>query len=127
MDFLADAVQYPSTRPGVALVLRGDQGVGKGVFISNFGKLFGAHFKHVSSSHHLVGNFNSSLKDALIVFADEAFWAGDKASEGRLKALITEDTNVIEMKGRDAFPVKNHVRLFVASNNAGESRLELSA
>lgn len=117
LNFLADAVQNPSKRPGVALVLRGDQGVGKGVFVSNFGKLFGSHFRHVSSSHHLVGNFNSSLKDALVVFADEAFWAGDKAAEGSLKALITEDTNVIEMKGKDAFAVKNYVRLIVASNN----------
>jgi hypothetical protein len=35
----------------------------------------------------------------LVVYADEAFWAGDKKAEGVLKAMITEDTIQIEMKG----------------------------
>jgi hypothetical protein len=117
LDFMADAIQNPDKRPGVALVLRGDQGTGKGIFVKYFGNLFGVHFKHVSSSHHLLGNFNSQLKDALIVFADEAFWAGDKAGEGRLKALITEDRLMIEHKGKDAYEQRNFVRLLVASNN----------
>ena len=28
----------------------------------------------------------------MLLFADEAFWAGDKSSEGALKTLITEDS-----------------------------------
>lgn len=117
LNFMADAIRNPDKRPGVALVMRGDQGTGKGIFVKYFGKLFGSHFKHVSSSHQLLGNFNSQLKDALIVFADEAIWAGDKAAEGRLKALVTEDRLTIEHKGKDSYQQKNFVRLLVASNN----------
>ncbi len=115
--WMADAVQNPARRPGTAIVLRGKQGVGKGVFCSEFGRLFGQHFVHVQHARHLTGHFNAHLKDALIVFADEAFWAGDKAAEGALKAMVTEDVLPIEFKGKDAIYVRNHIRLLVSSNN----------
>ena len=85
--WMADAVQNPSDRPGVALVFRGRQGTGKGVFCREFGSLFGQHFIHISQSRHLTGNFNNHLKDCLVLFADEAFWAGDKAGEGAPQGL----------------------------------------
>ena len=51
----------------------------------------------------MIGNFNAHLVDALFLFLDEAFWAGDKQGEGTLKALITESTLMIEPKGVDSF------------------------
>jgi len=32
----------------------------------------------------LVGNFNAHLIDCVLLFADEAFWAGDKQGENTL-------------------------------------------
>ena len=115
--WMADAVQHPDKRPGTSIVLRGKQGTGKGVAISEFGKLFGHHFIQIHHTKHLVGNFNAHLKDVLLVFADEAFWAGDKSSEGVLKAMVTEEYMQIEPKGRDSFRIKNYIRLMIASNN----------
>jgi hypothetical protein len=115
--WMADIVQNPTDKPGVALVLRGKQGTGKGIFCREFGALFGQHFTHISQSKHLTGSFNAHLKDCLVLFADEAFWAGEKSSEGALKALITEPNLVIEMKGKDAITMPNHVHLVIASNN----------
>lgn len=117
LAFMADAVQHPARLPGVAFVMRGDEGVGKGVFASEFGRLFGQHFVQVSQTRHLVGNFNAHLKDALIVFADEAFWAGDKASQGVLNAVITEELRILEHKGKDPITVANMCRLIIASNH----------
>ncbi len=113
---MADAVQL-RPRPGVAVAILGSQGVGKGVFINNFGALFGRHFVHLTQSSHLTGRFNSHLTEGMLVFVDESFWAGDKSAEGVLKGLITEDTLMIEGKGKDAYVVKNHNRLFMATNN----------
>ena len=79
---MADAVQNRARRPGIAVVLRSQEGTGNGGFCSQFGSLFGSHFIQVSQASHLTGNFNSHLKDKLIVYADEAFWAGDKKAEG---------------------------------------------
>ncbi|MBZ0258566.1 DUF5906 domain-containing protein, partial [bacterium] len=116
LSWMANAVHNPNERPGTALVLRGKQGTGKSIFCREFGALFGQHFRQISNARHLVGNFNSHLKDCLLLYADEAFWAGDKSSEGTLKALITEPEIVIEAKGRDAVTVPNRVRLLISSN-----------
>jgi hypothetical protein len=117
LAWMADCVQNTGRRPGVAVVLRGRQGTGKSILCEQFGKLFGPHFIHISHSGHLTGNFNAHLKDKIVVYADEAFWAGDKKAEGVLKAMITEDTQQIEMKGKDVFTVQNHIRLLISSNH----------
>ena len=70
----------------------------------------------MSSSHHLVGNFNAHLETAIVVFADEAFWAGDKQGEGTLKTLITGNAIRIERKGIDLKSSPNHIHLIMASN-----------
>ena len=119
LAWMADAVQNPAERPGVAFVMRGGQGVGKGTMASQFGALFGEkiHFKPVYDRNALIGNFNSHLQNTLVLFADEAIWAGDKASEGKLKALVTEPTHWIEYKGIDKIPVDNYIRVILASNS----------
>jgi hypothetical protein len=119
IGWMAQTVQEPGgERPGVAIVMRGGQGVGKGVFANNFGKLFGSHFAHIQNQKHLTGNFNYHLKDKLLVFVDEAFWGGDKSKGGILKGLITEKQLFIEPKGLNAFPVDNHMRFIIASNES---------
>ena len=114
---MADSVQRPTGRPGVSIVLRGQRGTGKGRFVEHFGSLFGSHFVRVTQTSQLAGKFNAHLKSSLVVFADEAYWAGNKQDEGALKALITEEQIMIEPKGVDPFMVKNFVRLFFATNN----------
>jgi hypothetical protein len=97
--------------------MRGKQGTGKGCYASQFGEIFGSHFLHITNPTHLVHRFNQHLKDALLVFVDEGIWAGDKTAEGILKGMITEKYFMCEPKGKDAFPVKNHVHLIIASNS----------
>ena len=52
----------------------------------------------------------------MVLFADEAFWAGDKKGEETLKGLITEESLVFEEKFKDAYSIKNHLRIIMASN-----------
>lgn len=115
--WMANIIQNPMVRPGVAIVLKGDQGTGKGTLCKHLGGIIGQHYVHLTQTKHLVGNFNSHLEAALFIFADEAFLADKKSSEGVLKALITEDRLIIEKKGINARTAKNHVHLMVASNN----------
>ena len=116
--WLAHLFQHPGgKRPGTALVLKGEQGTGKGTFVSQIGKIVANHFLHVTQAGSITGRFNGPLKETLLAFIDEGFWAGDKASEGALKGLITEDTISIEMKGKEIFPIDNYLRLIIASNN----------
>jgi len=82
-----------------------------------FGRLFGRHFLQISNPSHLVGNFNAHLRDVVVLFADEAFYAGDKKHESILKTLITEETIQIEAKGVDVETSANFVHLLMASND----------
>lgn len=117
LDWLAWWVQYPHKQGETAIVWRGNQGAGKGFIARTLGKLVGQHFVHITSSRHLVGNFNDHLRDASLVFADEAFWAGDKQGEGVLKTLITEPTIMIEGKYRNPIVVANRTHVTMATNN----------
>ncbi|MFU2208951.1 primase-helicase family protein [Solidesulfovibrio sp. C21] len=117
MGWLAQMVQHPENKPGTSLVLKGEQGTGKGTFVLYLAKIFGVHYLHLSNPSQLVGKFNAQLMNKVLVFADEAFYAGDKSSESSLKMMITEQEFVVEGKGRDAIQVPNHLHLILASNN----------
>lgn len=117
LNWLALCVQRPGARPEVALVLRGGRGTGKGTAFRVMLKIFGRHGLHITQPKHLVGNFNSHLRAALFLFADECHWPGDKSAEGVLKGLITEPSLAVEMKGRDVFSAPNRLKLGMASNN----------
>lgn len=101
---------------GVSLVLRGDPGVGKSIVGEVIGELLHPHYLSVAQQRHLVGNFNSHLAGKLMLQADEAFWAGDKAAEGVLKDLITGKWMNVEMKGREVIRVRNFIRLLLTTN-----------
>ena len=116
--WLAHMVQYPGDKPSVAVVLRSDaQGVGKSRFAEYVGSLLGRHFRPVAHGHHIHGNFNSHLKDTILLFGDEAVWGGDKSTESILKQMISEPTMIVEMKGKDVFEIKNYLRLMLATNS----------
>ena len=115
--WLADLVMNPGgAKPGVALVLRGGRGVGKGFFARPFLRIFGRHGLQVTHRDHLIGRFNHHLSDKIFVFLDEAFWAGEKRHEGVLKGLLTEPRFAVERKGIDVFEVDSFVRVVMASN-----------
>lgn len=117
VKWMARAVQQPASPGEVAVVMRGGKGVGKSIVASFFGKLFGRHHLHVANPSHLVGNFNAHLRDVICLFADEAFFAGDKKHESVLKMLVTEDSIPIEQKGVDVETYPNYVHLIMAAND----------
>lgn len=117
LNWMARAVQSPDGPGQVAVVLRGRMGTGKSFVAKAFGSLWGRHFLQVSDPKHLIGSFNSHLRDCVVLFADEAFYAGDKKHESILKTMVTEETIMIEGKGVDAEAAPNYVHLMLASNN----------
>jgi len=125
--WLAHMVQFPREKPGVAVVLRSDaQGVGKSRFAEYVGSLLGRHFRTVTHGRHIHGNFNSHLKDSLLLFGDEAVWGGDRSTESILKQYITEPKMIIEMKGIDVFEIKSYMRLMLATNSEWAAPVSLT-
>lgn len=117
LDWVADIIQDPMIPKGTAIVMHGEEGVGKGTFCEMVGGIVGrTHYKHVTNPRHLVGNFNYHLMDGLFVFADEVIYGGDRQTAGILKSMVTEKQLVCERKGVDSFMYDNRIRLAVASN-----------
>jgi hypothetical protein len=117
LNWMARVVQEPGAAGEVAVVLRGKEGTGKGFYAREYGRLFGRHYLQVTQTKHLVGHFNDHLRECVLLFADEAFFAGDKAHASQLKALITEKWMMIEPKGVNAFAAPNFTHIIMASND----------
>jgi hypothetical protein len=114
--WLGHMVQKPHLAAETAIVLRGLKGTGKGMVGKWLLRLCGQHGLHIVNASHLTGRFSGHLRDAIFVFADEAFFAGDKQHEGVLKAMITEGSLLIEAKYRTPVMTPNMLHLLMASN-----------
>lgn len=117
MNWMAYMIQYPDRMAEVAICFKGEKGTGKGSLGRALANLAGAHGLPISSPEHLTGRFNSHLRNCICLFADEAFWAGDKGGESKLKQLVTEPTITYEAKGKDAKPDRNRIHIIMASNS----------
>jgi hypothetical protein len=115
--WLAWTVQNPGSPAGAALVFRGREGSGRGTLGRAMCRIFGTHAQHLFSSEMLTGRFNYHLRNKCFVFADEAYWPGDKKAEGKLKGMLTEPTLPIEGKGLHIFNVPNVMHLMIATND----------
>jgi hypothetical protein len=116
MGWTADIFQNLREKPGTSVTLRGKQGVGKTKFGEVIGSLLAQHYFLATSSRYVTGRFNAHLVACLLLHADEAFWAGDRAAEGVLKGLITDQTHAIEFKNREPYQVENNTRLLTTGN-----------
>lgn len=116
LDWVANFYQDPANPPGTAVVMKGNEGSGKGTLFEAIGRTIGRHYKHITNSEQLTGRFNGHMQDALLVFADEVVFGGDKRHAGMLKAMVTEKILACERKGVDTYMYKNMARVGMASN-----------
>jgi hypothetical protein len=116
LDWAARCVQEPSLQAEVAVVLRGDRGVGKGTFLRALCSLFNPHSYHTANSRTLTHDFNGQLINVLFLFLDEAFWAGAHTAESSLKAYITEPHFEVHPKFQSPYMARNRLKIGIASN-----------
>jgi Family of unknown function (DUF5906) len=116
LNWSARLVQYPAEQGEVAIVMRGGEGAGKGIFARALKTLLGQHGLAATNPKHLTGNFNMHLRDCVFLFADECFVPNDKAHAGVLRAIVTEPTITIEGKYQNAVEAPNFLHIIMASN-----------
>jgi hypothetical protein len=109
--------QHPNTQGHVAIVTKGEKGVGKSTLGAALCKIVGRHSLHLSSSASLTGKFNAHMQDTIFLFSDEAVRPNDMAAESELKHIITSDTLNIERKGHDRIEARNYLHIQLASNH----------
>ena len=128
MKWLAWCIQNPSERAEVAVIFKGREGAGKGFIFSQMLKIYGKHGMAISNREQLTGKFNAHFRTLVFLFADEAYYPGDKSVEGVLKQIITEPTFAAEGKGEQVRSVRNCLHIGMSTNNdwvipaSGDSR-----
>ena len=119
MKWFAHQVQRPGVKMGSSIVLRGDEGCGKGVVIQLLAEVLGLeHFYQVQDAENtLFSRFTpENFERCLLLFVDEAVWGGSRAQAGKLKKLVTEALHDIEHKHGVRFTVRSFLNLIFASN-----------
>jgi hypothetical protein len=118
INYFAHLIQRPWERPLTTVVFRGEKGTGKNAAVDRVGSIFGGapHYLVAQDSRYLTSNFNGHMDSCLVLVLDEAYWAGNKDAEGKLKGLTTAPEIMIERKSKEPYMVDNLVRLFIIGN-----------
>ena len=94
----AQIYQEPHIVKGTALVHRGKEGTGKSFYAETLGMLTGKYYVPITDLDQIFGPFNAHIEYAMLTHFEEAFWAGDRRAEGRLRDHITGTTRLINQK-----------------------------
>jgi hypothetical protein len=120
ISYLARMVQYPNRKSQTAICLVGPEGAGKNIIFNWIIKyIVGTKFSFITDRmDYLTGRFNSSIINKLLIICDES---SDKnnyhVDMNRLKALITNETIAVELKGFEVEEYENMSSIFMFSND----------
>lgn len=116
IGWMSYAVKKPNKKGQAAIIITGEQGVGKNVAAEGFANLFIPHRYVASKADQIVGRFNGHMRGKSILIADESFFAGNHDHARILKGLITGTDLTVENKGVDIETVPNVLHLIILSN-----------
>ena len=119
LQWLADIFQNPSTKPGTALILVGEQGAGKTFLPERILRpiIGNMHFTKVSGTERLTAKFNSEMAGKLVIQGEEVLNSNRKVDADLMKDMITSRTRTIEFKGKDVVEMEDFARYILTSNN----------
>jgi len=117
-NWLAALFQEPGQHGHVAVTLLGGQGIGKSVFCENVigDVLPKEHFLALNDSKRLTSDFNAHLSERVVVFCDEAFFAGKKEAD-KVKTLITQGQVTINPKHLPVEVQQSCMHILISSNS----------
>jgi len=113
----------------VSLLMRGDQGSGKGVLFNKvLAKLFGEQYCVIVDSDRLDSQFKGWVAETLFFNLNEIAvdMKGRKSIKNFLKQLVTDDKVQIETKHKDAKEVRIYGNILITSNEAFPIEIESS-
>ena len=118
MNYIADIIQNPNKLPGVAVMFKSKQGYGKDFFLDIISRLIGNNYLfRTAEPEQIFGNFNSTIKDKIIIQLNELEGKDGFSNKEKLKNLITEEYTNINEKGIKQYKQNNFSRIFIMSNN----------
>lgn len=119
VKWLAQLIQHPEQKIGVALLFKSKQGAGKGVFFDYFGNcILGAkYYFETADAADIFGSFNSQLDNRFLVVYDEASGKDTFIHADNLKNKITDSTRRRHAKFANKETTPDYARYVFLSNN----------
>ena len=104
-------------RTNVALVISGEKGTGKSCIIEKILAIYGKRYsKTVAKLDNVLGNFNSTLKECLMCYVNEATFTGNKEETNKLRNLISCPDITINEKYMPSYTLTNYCNFIIDGN-----------
>jgi len=115
--WMARSIIRPAYKIRVAPVLRGAQGVGKGLLIDTvMSKLAGEHNVLNTSLGRITAEFNASVETCTICCLDETY-SRKKSSADKLKKFVTDEFITVTKKHVDSRQARLYANIVILSND----------
>ena len=127
LAWLAQMVQDPSEPTNVAILLKGQQGIGKDIIFDFFIKMVlgdGTGFKTSKPQEDVFGKHSVALRNRVFLLFDEVSGDDMRPLMSRLKDLITSPTVHINPKGETAYNTCNLSNILGTTNDQNPIHLE---
>jgi hypothetical protein len=116
IKYLAHIIQFPSTRIGISILFRSNEGVGKGQHLIAIKNIITKKYYFASpTKDDFTGKHALAFANTLLVNWDETGSCADVIDQ--IKSKITEEYVVIERKNIDKAEFVNYARIIFTTNN----------
>ena len=117
IGFFADIILVPWRKPKWAIVFWGPPGGGKGLIVLFFGEILGRlNFIH-ADNRTVAGDYNASILDKLLIYADEGIDQQNSSALGYVKKLLSEEEQTSRQKYVAEYQVDTCFRIVAATND----------
>ena len=118
INYFAHMFQKPTEIPGVALILKSDEGWGKDLLTDLLAKLLGEDLMLKTEDMGLIfDKFNGSIKNKMLIHLNELTAKDGFGNKDSLKGKITAPFLNIQEKGKETYKQANYARWIAATNN----------
>jgi hypothetical protein len=127
LDFMAQIIQDPMFKPGVALVFGGQQGTGKDFIWDWFRKfILGEDITLMTAQPEtdLFGSFTTRIKNRLLIKLEEGEGKTFHGNSDKFKSFITSSTTTYHPKGIDPTTIAFPARFIITTNNFNAVKVE---
>lgn len=125
LNYFAHMIQCPGELPRTSIVFKSVQGVGKSMFLENFGtRVLGSKYLlSTTKIDDILGRF-PQISQKFLVVMDETNPKDSFMANENIKSFITAPTLTYEKKGVDGVQIKNCGRMIFLTNNDYPVKIE---
>lgn len=120
IKWLSHLIQRPCDKAGVPVILmKSEQGTGKNLFWDFMGQVMGKKYIcTINNLDDLTNKFNSRTEGKMLNILNEIQnYGGNFKNNEKLKSILTDITQTIEPKGKEAYTINNFARSVMLTNN----------